>query len=213
MRSNDTLYHMMGRGFDETVRFQQSAGYNMAPFFPPGNQYAWPRVPYSQGLGGSIPLGLPHHRSPFARLGPPDEGHQSHVAQGSEPSSSSSRPKSVVSAYTEEEDEGEEEEEGEDTISLHPDWDIELEPGRGSIEESLKTFVRQCVKSPLTNQQRKKALDKHPLPEVAELRPPKVDMTMKLLVGKPTSSHDGWLQKMLALCMDANAPLLVLLNE
>ena len=138
-------------------------------------------------------MGPPHHCSLFAHLGPPDQGHQSHVAQGSEPSSSSSRPKSVVSAYTEEEDKGEEED-GKDKISFHPDWDIELEPGRGSIEESLKTFVQQCVKSPLTNQQRKKALDKYPLPEVAELRPPKLGMTMKLLVGKPISSH-GWLRK------------------
>ena len=43
---------------------------------------------------------------------------------------------------------------------LHPNWDIELEPGQGSIDEGLKSFVKQCVQSPLTNQQRKKALEK-----------------------------------------------------
>ena len=96
---------------------------------------------------------------------------------------------------------------------MHPDWDIELEPGQGSLEEGLKSFVKQCVQSPLTNQQRKKALEKYPLPNVSELRPPKLDPTMKLLVGKSVNSHDGWLQKMQALCLDAYAPLLNLLNE
>ena len=57
------------------------------------------------------------------------------------------------------------------------------------------------------------ALEKYPLPNVSELRPPKFDMTMKLLVGKSVSSHDGWLQKMQALCLDAYVPLLNLLNE
>ena len=91
--------------------------------------------------------------------------------------------------------------------------DIELEPGQGSIDEGLKSFIKQCVQSLLTNQQRKKALEKYPLPNVSELRPPKLDMTMKLLVGKSVSSHDGWLQEMQALCLDAYAPLLNLLNE
>ena len=38
-------------------------------------------------------------------------------------------------------------------------------------------------------------------------------MTIKLLVPKHVSSHDTWLQKMQALCLDAYAPLLALLNE
>ena len=69
------------------------------------------------------------------------------------------------------------------------------------------------MQSPLTNQQRKKALDKYPLPNIPDLRPPKLDMTMKLLVGKSICAHDSWLQKMQALCLDAYAPLLNLLNE
>ena len=47
---------------------------------------------------------------------------------------------SVVSEAGEEQ--GEEEA---DAISLHPEWDIELEPGQGSLEEGLKSFVKQCV--------------------------------------------------------------------
>lgn len=58
--------------------------------------------------------------------------------------------------------------EGEDTLSLHPDWDIDLEPGEGEINDQLKGFVQQCVWSPLTNQHRKKALEKYPLPSLAE---------------------------------------------
>ena len=38
-------------------------------------------------------------------------------------------------------------------------------------------------------------------------------MTVKLLVPKHVSSHDSWLQKMQALCLDAYAPLIALLNE
>ena len=38
-------------------------------------------------------------------------------------------------------------------------------------------------------------------------------MTLKLLVSKPVSAHDGWLQKLQALCLDAYAPLLALLSE
>ena len=59
------------------------------------------------------------------------------------------------------------------------------------------------MQSPLTNQQRKKALEKYQLPNISELRPPKLDMTMKLLVGKSVGSHDSWWQKMQALWLDA----------
>ena len=218
LRSDEHPYHMMGPRFDDPIQFRRpahaSTGYGMAPpFFPPPGPapYGWHAPVYTQG---------PSHAgfdSPFDRLGPPSHARtESRVVYGSDPGSShSSRPgsSSCLSEAGEEEGEEEEEEEEGDAISLHPDWDIDLEPGRGLIDENLKTFVKQCVQSPLTNQQRKKALDKYPLPDVTELRPPKLDMTMKLLVGKPVSSHDGWLQKMQALCTDAYAPLLAILNE
>jgi len=38
-------------------------------------------------------------------------------------------------------------------------------------------------------------------------------MTLKLLVSKPVSARDGWLQKLQALCLDAYVPLLALVNE
>jgi len=63
------------------------------------------------------------------------------------------------------------------------------------VDDQLEAFLKQCVESPLTNQQTKKALEKYPLPAIAELRPPN-DMTLKLLVSKPVTAHDGWLQKL-----------------
>ena len=75
-------------------------------------------------------------------------------------------------------------------MALHPDWDIDLGPGQGLVSDQLKAFRKQCEESPLTNQQRKKALEKYPLPAIAELRPPKLDMTVKILVSKPVSAHD-----------------------
>ena len=38
-------------------------------------------------------------------------------------------------------------------------------------------------------------------------------MTVKLLIPKHASSHDTWLQKIQALCLDASTPLIALLNE
>lgn len=58
-----------------------------------------------------------------------------------------------------------------------------------------------------------KALEKYSLPNISELRRPKLDPTMKLLMEKSVNSYDGWLQKMQALCLDAYAPLLNLLNK
>jgi len=81
-------------------------------------------------------------------------------------------------------------------MSLHPDWDIDLEPSQSLVDDQLEAFLKQCVESPLTDQQRKKALEKYPLPAIAELRPPNPDMTLKLLVSKPVTTHDGWLQKL-----------------
>ena len=206
-------YHMMGRGFGGPIPAHaqmQQPGYGMAPFLPPPDQYAWSGPHQGQSF---VRPNLSSFGSPFDRLGPPNQPQSSSRALRSDSGSSSSRAASLTSEVREEQ--GEEQGEGEDgdIISLHPDWDIELEPGQGSIDEGLKSFVKQCVQSPLTNQQRKKALEKYPLPNVSELRPPKLDMTMKLLVGKSVSSHDGWLQKIQALCLDAYAPLLNLLNE
>ena len=60
--------------------------------------------------------------------------------------------------------------EREDALSLHPDWDIDLEPREGEVNEQLKALVQQSVRSTL--QQRKKALAKYPLPSLAEFKPP-----------------------------------------
>ena len=56
-------------------------------------------------------------------------------------------------------------------------------------------------------------MEKYPLPSVAEFKPPKLDMTVKLLIPQHASSHDTWLQKIQALCLDAYAPLIAFLNE
>jgi len=50
------------------------------------------------------------------------------------------------------------------------------------VDDQLEAILKQCVGSSLTNQQVKKALEKYPLPAMGELRPPKLDMTLKLLV-------------------------------
>jgi len=81
------------------------------------------------------------------------------------------------------------------------------------VSEELTSFLQQCVRKPLSNQQRKKSLEKYPLPDTEELRPPKLDMTLKLLISKATGSHDGWLQKIQALCLDAYAPIIAILEE
>ena len=208
MQPSGHPYHMMGRGFGGPIPAHaqmRQPGYGMAPFPPPPDQHAW-SGPYQ---GQFVRPNPSRFGSPFDRLGPPDQSQPSTSQALRSDSGSSSMAASVTSEAREEEGEGEDG----DTLSLRPDWDIDLEPGQGSIDEGLKSFVKQCVQSPLTNQQRKKALEKYPLPNVSELRPPKLDMTMKLLVGKSVSSHDGWLQKMQALCLDAYAPLLNLLNE
>ena len=72
-------------------------------------------------------------------------------------------------------------------MSLCPDWDIDLGPGQGLVNDQLEAFLEG---SSLTNQQRRKALEKYPLPAIAELRPPKLDMTLKIHVSKPVSAHD-----------------------
>ena len=77
----------------------------------------------------------------------------------------------------------------------------------------LKSFIQSCVAAPLTNTQRKKQLEAFAMPDIQELRPPKLDTTLKLLVPKATSAHDGWLQKMQALAIDSYSPILSLLNR
>ena len=62
-----------------------------------------------------------------------------------------------------------------DRVTLHPDLDIDFEPGQGSVNKRVKTFVQHSVKSPLSNQQRRRDLDNYPLPDIEELRPPKLD--------------------------------------
>ena len=50
----------------------------------------------------------------------------------------------------------EDEMEGEDALSLHPDWDIDLEPGEGVVDDQVKAFAQQCVGHPLlTSRERK----------------------------------------------------------
>ena len=68
--------------------------------------------------------------------------------------------------------------EGEDALSFHLDWNVDLEPGKGEVNEQLKAFVQQSVRSPL--KQRKKALEKYLLPSLAEFKPPKLDKIVSL---------------------------------
>ena len=52
---------------------------------------------------------------------------------------------------------------------------------------------------PASNAQRKKWLEKYPLPGVTEFSSPKLDMTMRLLVSKEVSAHYQWLKKVQAI--------------
>ena len=109
--------------------------------------------------------------------------------------------------------EDEEEEEGED-LQLHPGWDDELEQaGEGEVDDTIATFVRECVAKPASNQQRKKWIDAYPLPKLQEISLPQMDMTLRLLVSKEVLSHDLWLKKLQALSMDAAGPLIHLLQQ
>ncbi len=78
----------------------------------------------------------------------------------------------------------------------------------GEVEDSVATFVKECVAKPASNQQRKKWLVPFPLPGLQEVTPSKLDVTMRLLIPKGVASHDFWLKKMQALSMDAAGPLI-----
>ena len=147
--------------------------------------------------------------SPFTRLGPPRPPVSDQEQSLGDSCSSSYQPsegeQSGVHPPSEDEDL--------DSLSLHPDPDRDLEIRSGTVSDKVKTLVQESVKAPLSNQQRKRALESFPLPKVEELRPPRLDTTLKLLIPKSTTSHDTWLQKMQALSVDAYAPIIVLLNE
>ena len=157
---------VMGWGFAtpftaEQTYMQQAAGGVMPPFFPP----TWPRWPYNavhgQGFVGSDPTGAPQPSvSPFSRLGPPLHTDQCSGSQRSHHSESSSQGGASASCFhgsDHQEDEREEGSEGDDDImSLHHDWDIDLEPGQSLVDDQLEAFLKQCVGSPHTNQQRRR---------------------------------------------------------
>lgn len=80
--------------------------------------------------------------------------------------------------------------EGDDSFSIHPERDDNLDPTGG--EEKLACFLRESV----AHAARKKLVEKHPLSKLQELRPLKMDMPMCLLVPKEVVIHDQWLSKM-----------------
>lgn len=99
-----------------------------------------------------------------------------------------------------------------DQVSIHPEYDEEIDSLQGGeVSEELASFLKESVKKPASNAQ--KQTDKHPLPKVQELLPPKLDMPMRLLVSKEISSHDLWLKKMQAMTYEAAGPLIHLLKS
>ena len=143
--------------------------------------------------------------SPFDRLGPPQTSHDS----GGTTSEFSSRNGSGRS------DSGSEDnlEESDDFLSIHPEKDGSLDPEQDPIMDSVRDLVLESIRAPLSNQDRKKNLGKYSQPSIEELRPPHLDTTLKILVSKGISAHDAWLQKVQALCLDAYAPMVSLLNQ
>ena len=136
MQPSGHPYHMMGRGFDGPIPAHaqlQQPGYGMAPILPPPDQYAWTGLHQGQSF---VRPNLSSFGSPFDQLGPPNQSQSTSRAQRLDSGSSSSMATSAPSEVGEELGKGEDG----DTISLHPDWDIELEPGQGSIDEGLKSF-------------------------------------------------------------------------
>ena len=101
-----------------------------------------------------------------------------------------------------------------DQLRVHPDWDEDIDlPLRGTVSEDIASFLKETVSKPATNAQRKEWIEKHSLPKVPELAPPKMDMTMRLLVSKDISSHDQWLKKMQTTTYEAAGPLIHLLSS
>ena len=199
---------------------------------PPGGPRAYAPVPWGAGAGGPAPdtgagagffalppmypWPYPWHTnnltmpSPFDRLGPPSRDPDLPPGGACSSPSVSSRAESGVSPPSEEGLSGDE-----DALDVHPikdDFDVDCGQGT-SVSPGLESFLKSCVAAPLTNVQRKKCLDQFPKPQVPELRPPRLDPTLKLLVPKGATGHDGWLQKMQALAIDAYAPLVSLLQS
>ena len=73
----------------------------------------------------------------------------------------------------------------------------------------MATFVRECVAKPVSN---KRWIGVYLQPKLPEVIPPKMDMTMRLLVSKEVSNHDFWLTKLQALAMDAAGLLIGLIK-
>ena len=70
-----------------------------------------------------------------------------------------------------------------DQVSIHPEYDEEIDSIQGrEVSEELASFLKESVKRPASNAQNKQWTDKHPLPEVQELLPTKLDIPMRLLV-------------------------------
>ena len=104
--------------------------------------------------------------------------------------------------------------ESDDQVSLHPGWDEDLDPPQsGEVSDELASFLKDSVLKPATNTQKKQWIDKCPIPKVQELRPPRMDMPMRLLVSKEISSHDQWLKKMQTTAYEAAGPLIHLLSN
>ena len=102
----------------------------------------------------------------------------------------------------------------EDEVSLHPEWDEDFDPPQGGeVSNELASFLKESVLKPATNTLRKQWTEKHPIPRVQELIPPKMDMPMRLLVSKEVSSHDQWLKKMQTTAYEAAGPLIHLLSD
>ena len=164
------------------------------PFWQPDPTRAW--FPPNSLSGNWGPTGHQHVHTP-----PPMFSHE-------EPSGPS-RPLS-------QEQEEEEDMEREAPLELHPAFDEELEQNlQGRVEDSVSSFVKQCVSEPASNQERRKWAERYPLPKMEDVVPPKLDMTMRLLTSckKEIASHDIFLRKLQTLSMDAAGPLIALIND
>ena len=104
--------------------------------------------------------------------------------------------------------------EPEDSLGLHPERDEDLDQPKGEeISDELSSFLKESVAKPATNVQKKKLVEKYPIPKVKELIPPKMDMPMRLLVPKEVTTHDQWLLKMQATSYASAGPLISLLES
>ena len=92
---------------------------------------------------------LHSHQSPHSAGWPTLHADQCSGSQRShlrESSSQGGASASCLHGSDHQEGEGEEGSEGDyDIMSLHPDWDIDLEPGQSLVDDQLETFLKQCV--------------------------------------------------------------------